>query len=265
MSLPVIDREETLAAVGATTQKLLRLIRTAPDPTANAIGHWSVAELACHLSHVYSVIPKMLRDEGSPVKDHRQIAATWDAEVAADPERDLNVLADRIESGWKESEGLLKSRGWTDTTTWHGGLDAPVYTLAAVMISEAFIHGLDIARATGGNFDRNSSHARHVIYGYMPNLPDFLNKDAAQGLDATFELRVRGGPWVYLTVSGGALTISQVTDRRVDCRLSIDPATYLLVGFRRESQWAGIAKGQIVAWGRKPWLSLKFGHLIESP
>jgi len=265
MSLPVIDRDASLTAAAAATQQLLHLIRTAPDPTVTAIGHWSVAELACHLSHVYTTIPKMLRDEGSPVEDHRQIAATWDAQVAADPERDLNVLAGRIEAGWNESKALLRTKGWTDDMTWHGGLKGPVYTLAAVLISEAFIHGLDIARVTGGKFKRDSDQARLVVYGFMPNLRDFLNEDAARGLDATFELRVRGGEWVYLTVSGGSLTISQVTERKVDCRLSVDPATYLLVGFRRESQWAAIAKGQIVAWGRKPWLSLKFGNLLASP
>ena len=76
---------------------------------------------------------------------------------------------------------------------------------------------------------------------------------------------MRGGEWVYLTVAGDSLTISQVTERQIDCHLSVDPVAYLLVGFNRESQWTAIAKGQILAWGRKPWLSLKFGQLLDSP
>lgn len=261
----MIDRAASLKAANATTRQLLDLIRTAPDPQAPAIGHWSIADLTCHMSHVYPTIARMLRGEGSPIADHRQIGAAWDAEVAKDPERDLTVLTEKIEQGYAESAELLSSKGWTDEVEWHGGLKGPVYTLAAVLISEAFIHGYDIARATGKNFDRNPDHARLVVYGFMPNLPEFLHHRAAAGVDATFELRVRGGEWVYLTVAGDSLTISQVTERQIDCHLSVDPVAYLLVGFNRESQWTAIAKGQILAWGRKPWLSLKFGQLLDSP
>ncbi|MGI8407888.1 MAG: maleylpyruvate isomerase family mycothiol-dependent enzyme, partial [Actinomycetota bacterium] len=70
---------------------------------------------------------------------------------------------------------------------------------------------------------------------------------------------------VYVTVAGGEVTLSEVTDRPVDCRISADPVAYLLVGFNRTSQWSAIAKGQLVAWGRKPWLSLTFAKLFDSP
>ena len=265
MSLPVLDRASTLEAAEKSTRDFVALLRSVPDPSATAIGHWSIAELACHISHVYKAAAGMLRGEGSPIENHRNMAAEWDRHVAEDPERDLERLASRIEASWHEVKELLQAREWTAQVGWHGKLSGPTYTVAAVIISEGLIHGLDIAKASGRDWSLDPEHARMAIFGFMPNLPDFTNEEVVRKLDATFELRVRGGWWVYVTVSGGKLEISEVTERPIDCRLSVDPVAYLLVGFNRENQYAAIARGQVFAWGRKPWLGLTFGKLFDSP
>jgi hypothetical protein len=51
----------------------------------------------------------------------------------------------------------------------------------------------------------------------------------------------------------------------VDCRISADPVAFLLVGYGRVSQWPQIARGKMVAWGRKPWLGVKFRSLLRKP
>lgn len=265
MSLPVIDRDATLAAADDATRSFTQLLRTSDDPSATAIGHWSIAELACHVGHAYAAFSKVLRGEGSPAKDHRQMSQTWDRLVEEDPERDLNALADRIETSWQESRDILALKEWTESVSWHGGLDVPTYCATAMILNEASIHGLDVARAAKVDRRLEPSHARLAVYGMMPALPHFINHEGVKGLEATYELRIRGGWWVYATASGGRVTISEVTDRRVDCRISADPVAYLLVGFNRTSQWSAIAKGQLVAWGRKPWLSLTFAKLFDSP
>lgn len=265
MSLPVLDRTATLEAAESSTKNFVALLRSVPDPAATAIGHWSIAELACHLSQVHRAAAGMLRDEGSPIKNHKTMAAEWDRYVAEDTERDLSALASRIEESWEVSKELLHARDWTAPLGWHGGLSGPTYTLAAVLISEGLIHGLDIARASDRRWKLDPEHARMAIFGFMPNLPDFTNEEVVRRLDATFELRVRGGWWVYVTVADGRLEISEVTERSIDCRLSVDPVAYLLVGFNRQNQYAAIARGQVFAWGRKPWLGLTFGKLFDSP
>jgi hypothetical protein len=48
-------------------------------------------------------------------------------------------------------------------------------------------------------------------------------------------------------------------------RLSADPMAYLLVGFGRSSLWPVIARGQIFAWGRKPWLLARLPTYFMKP
>jgi hypothetical protein len=47
--------------------------------------------------------------------------------------------------------------------------------------------------------------------------------------------------------------------------VSADPVTYLLVGYGRRSPWPAIARGGILAWGRMPWLALRFASLFAQP
>ena len=41
--------------------------------------------------------------------------------------------------------------------------------------------------------------------------------------------------------------------------------TFLLVVYGRRSQWPGILRGQLRAWGRRPWLGPRFQRLFVRP
>jgi hypothetical protein len=43
----------------------------------------------------------------------------------------------------------------------------------------------------------------------------------------------------------------------VDCHTSADAAALLLVAWGRQSQSEAIARGKLLAWGRKPWLGVE--------
>ena len=46
--------------------------------------------------------------------------------------------------------------------------------------------------------------------------------------------------------------------RKADCRISADPVAFLLTGAERESQWKALLTERMLAYGRKPWLALRF-------
>jgi hypothetical protein len=75
---------------------------------------------------------------------------------------------------------------------------------------------------------------------------------------------VRGGRSAHLRVKDSKLTIDGAPQGSVDCHISADPVDYLLVGYGRKSQWGPMLTGKLVAWGRKPWLGLKFARLFHS-
>ena len=64
----------------------------------------------------------------------------------------------------------------------------------------------------------------------------------------------------------GGMTVEASRPRqKVDCHLSVDPAAFLLVAWGRISQWQAIPKGQLLAWGRRPWLGLQLRGLVRNP
>ncbi|PLS75250.1 MAG: hypothetical protein CYG61_08240 [Actinobacteria bacterium] len=99
-----------------------------------------------------------------------------------------------------------------------------------------------------------------------PMLPLALDPVAARGKRVTYDVRVRGGPQFSVRVADGAATVEPgAPGGTVDCHLSVDPVAFLLVGYGRVSQWGPIAKGAMVAWGRRPWLGLQFKALFVNP
>ena len=47
--------------------------------------------------------------------------------------------------------------------------------------------------------------------------------------------------------------------------ISADPATFLLVVYGRMPLGRALLRGGILAWGRRPWLSLRFKDLFFNP
>ncbi len=52
---------------------------------------------------------------------------------------------------------------------------------------------------------------------------------------------------------------------RPDAVISAAPTAFLLVVYKRISQWNAIVTGRFVAWGRKPWKALSFAGLLHNP
>jgi hypothetical protein len=92
-----------------------------------------------------------------------------------------------------------------------------------------------------------------------------LDAEQAAGLRATYDIRLRGGDRFYFIFNDGALTIEEPSARKVDCHISADPVAFLMVAWSRQSQWSAIAKGKLLAWGRKPWLGPRFRGLMRNP
>jgi len=47
-----------------------------------------------------------------------------------------------------------------------------------------------------------------------------------------------------------------------DLRLSVDPVVFLLTSYGLMPSWKALARGGILAWGRKPWLAGPFTRLF---
>ena len=265
MALPVVNQQEACDAAERATDAYVRLLRSVGDPAKIAIGEWSIGETAAHTAHIYETYARAL-DEGSfPISGTTGLNDHWAEELRKDPGRDPAAAADRIEAAAKKIWPGYRGLPPDQPVEWYGGLKVPAFTPPSIMASEALVHGFDVAHAEGRPWPIDAGAARVSVAGLFPLMPSFINEKAARGVTACFELRLRGGSPVYFTFENGALSIDDAPPRPVDCRLSVDPATYLLVGYGRTGQYPAALKGKIMVWGRKPWLGLKLGTLIANP
>lgn len=179
------------------------------------------------------------------------------------PREDSGVIAGRIEEARGRLEELATEDRWNELVAWHGGIQIPVSSLVGIALNECAIHGHDIAAAEKRPWSIDPDEARLIIDAHFPFLPSFVDRANAANFEATYELSIRGGSTVYIHVHDGTMTID-MTPTRPDCRISVDPVDYLLVGYGRKGRWGPILKGKIVAWGRRPWLGTKFATLFET-
>jgi hypothetical protein len=94
---------------------------------------------------------------------------------------------------------------------------------------------------------------------------DHVDQERAGAMNVAADIRIRGGPRFWITLTDGQLDILATPPRRVDFHVSAEPVTYLLVSYGRKNQWVAAASGRIASWGRRPWLAPRLASLIDKP
>lgn len=266
MPLPTVDLDETVTALRATARRFGGAARTTRDAAAPAVGTWTVRDVVAHVASLTGVYERLLAGEPSPITNLATMSEHLGVLKDDVGERDLGALADRAEAGLIRLADRIAGLAPEDERPWHGRLSLPVASHAAVLLAEALVHGWDVAHAGHERWPIDAGAARQVSAGLLPVLPHYLDDEAAEGVDATIEIRLRGGrDPIRLRVDGGALTVHAAGSGPVDCTLSADPATFLLVSFGRRGPLVPALTGRIVAWGRRPWLAFGLTRWLRRP
>lgn len=265
MELIPIDRDRAVAALERACGRFTKLLHSVTDPQATAVGHWTVGETAAHVAQSLALETAVLRGEGSPVESPEGVTDFNEEGLRRYTERDPKVIADRIES---EARGLIDALGrsaWDEMVAWHAGIKLPVSNIPGILVGECLVHGFDIARADGKRWPIPRDEAVEALVGISELIPYYVDKQATRDLEASFEIRLRGGPRLYLVFDRGRATVEPEALRRVDVHISADPAAYLLIGYKRIGQVGPALKGQMLVWGRKPLLSFRLARAFKSP
>lgn len=225
------------------------------------------------LSRAYEVLPALEGIAGENfIRDVWDLGGVTKLGVSSDPERNLRTLADRIEG--RAGEFFAEQAGCSadEPRPWLvEGLVVPRSVLTAHLLHETLIHGSDIARAARRPWPIDPSHAALVFGGFLVEALRVLDPRAmvdqkrAKGVRAVYDIRLRGADSFVFDFDDGELRIDPPGGGRVDCHLSADPVALMMVALGRRSQWTAIAKGQLVAWGRKPWLGPRLRRMIRNP
>jgi hypothetical protein len=138
--------------------------------------------------------------------------------------------------------------------------------LTALALGELTVHGHDIATGTGRPWPIPAEHAKLIVGTVCPEMsPLAVRPEAARGAPVTYEVRLRGnGPRYVIRVADGTAEVRAVGGP-VDCVISADPVTYLLVVYGRMPLGRALMRGEMLARGRRPWLGLRFKDLFFNP
>ncbi|MGH3989940.1 MAG: maleylpyruvate isomerase N-terminal domain-containing protein [Pseudonocardiaceae bacterium] len=285
---PNVQWQQGQDALRDEVARVTALLRSIHDPQPHAVGQWNLGEVAMHLSQAWVAVPGLARRDlsrihdvapshagvagDSLIRDMWELADTTTLGVKSDPERDPAVLADRIEARAKEYLSECVGADPDAPRAWLvQGATVRQSTLTYHLLSETIMHGYDIAHAAGRKWRIEPARAAMVLGRFNAPVAQalapraFVNGAKAAGVQATYDVRIRGGDSFYFIFDDGELRVEEPSSRRVDCHISADPVAMLMVFWSRQSQWTAIAKGKLMAWGRKPWLGPQFRALMRNP
>lgn len=264
-----VDWVAAQRAVAEAGPRLTAMLRAVRKPDAPALGEWSLSQLAVHVSVVTDGVWAMTRGGGNLIADVWDLPRLSQVLIEGEGARTPAEMADRIDAS---VAGFLAAMDAADEDTSHSwliqGTEMPLSTLTCHVLNELTIHGLDIARAEGVPWPIDKGHATLIVQGFLFPALDTLGRAMVvqdKAGDARFEVRLRGDGRAWLRFDEGNFSVEALPQGPVDCHLSVDPAAFLLVAWGRTSQWPAIAKGQLLAWGRKPWLGLQMRSWLRNP
>jgi hypothetical protein len=268
---PGVDVVAARAAVAESAARVTGLIRSAGRTGAPAVGQWDLTDVAVHMSHGIDVVLATARGGGSVLGDISGLSSMTRSLVVGETTRDLAQVADRIDASVAEllaftgvGTDLHELRPWLVS-----GVELPVSALVCHALNELTVHGRDIARAEGRAWPVNGAHCAMVLDGFLfPVLGglggSMLDHEAADEVRARIAIHVRGGRGAVMDIRDGNLSVESLPGGRVDCHLSVDPTAFLLLAWGRIGQWPAIARGKLLAWGRKPWVGIKLKSWVRT-
>ncbi|MGH3938723.1 MAG: maleylpyruvate isomerase N-terminal domain-containing protein [Pseudonocardiaceae bacterium] len=279
------DWQQGQDALRNEVARVTALLRSIRDPGPHAVGHWNLVEVAMHLSQAWIAVPGLARQDlsrfhevvpgvagASLVRDIWELAETTNAGVQSDPERDPAVLADRIDARAQEYFNECADADPDAPRPWLvSGTTVRQSTLTYHLLNETVMHGYDIAHAARRRWRIEPAHAAMVLARFIVPVLQTLDPRAmvngakAAGLQATYDIRIRGGDRFHFIFDDGALRVEEPSSRRIDCHISAEPVAFLMVIWNRQRQWTAITQGKLMAWGRKPWLGPRLRALIRTP
>lgn len=276
--LAQLNRAEARAAITDATDRFTALLRTTKDIGLPVPGtDWTVAETAAHVAIVLTGFNAAVARKPLGLTPEQYVDGDFPTRLAACNALTLDLvdrtsaasLADMITSGAQRFQHLVE-RAEPDRecdTPWYGaGRTRTVDCLTALALGELTLHGRDIAYGTSRRWPISSDHATLILGTVCPHMwPLVVRPEAGRRAPITYEVRLRRrGPRYVLRIADGTAQV-EAPGGPVDCVLSVDPVTFLLVSYGRMPYARALRRGGIVATGRRPWLGPRYADLFFAP
>ncbi|OLT19150.1 hypothetical protein BJF79_02395 [Actinomadura sp. CNU-125] len=253
----------------------------ATDPRAMATADWTVADTAAHVLSIGTMNVWLTRRDGTPspisaVTDRLgetnvdRVADLNVVALAENPERDTEVLAERLRSDIDEVLRATEDMDPATPVSWLGGARVPLAGLLAHHANEMAVHGLDIARAVNTPWTIPSQDSARFfelfVIGMSRNGVGRLLETPKPPKDrrVTAEFRSEHITAVTLVVDGDRVSV-EPPGQRPDLLMTFEPTALVLMLFGRIGKVRAMASGKVRVGGRRPWLLPEFMRTVRFP
>jgi hypothetical protein len=255
-------------ALSVVSGRTAGLVESLPDTAVPIPGSaWTVREAAVHLVMVGFRYAGMVHGEPNqyPSLAPEECARLNDQLNADIPESDPVKLAALMHEG---TECLLAATARCDDThgvLFDGGAVMTIPRLVGTALAEHLLHGYDMAFAVGQPWPIDPHHAALGVFGSGPRYGLCLNPATTAAHTAGSAIELTTGERLTTRFVNGEYRLEPPDSGPVDCTITADPVTFLLVGSGRVSPWAAIALGLLEAGGDGPELGLGFNNPFLFP
>lgn len=279
VSTPVmLERWSTVrVSLSAAFERFAELVLSAPDPSAMATAHWSIADTAAHVATTARLYRHVL-PPGDPTEVTRLVADTTVDNLAAlnermldsYSERDPHAIIDRIRGDIGHMLDVSAALAPEAPVPWLGGSTIPVAGALAHMLNEIVMHSGDIARPLRTRWRIAPTDAALVfdlfiigLVRYGPGV--FLDSDARpRERRVAVEFRSSHTVPVTMVLHRGVISAEE-PGSQADVRITFDPETLLLMLFHRVTKARAVLSGKVRITGRRPWLLPGFLRVVRAP
>ncbi|WP_441245076.1 maleylpyruvate isomerase family mycothiol-dependent enzyme [Kitasatospora sp. McL0602] len=259
-------REQLHEAITATAEDIAALLHGA-DPAARVPdSEWTIGEAAAHLALANELMADLAAGAERPYGDGTpgSLAEANADSLAAYPERAPDALAGAVVEHARAFVAAAAGRDpGAPVLTPLGPMDLD--TLGSYLLTHMLGHGWDLARAVRRPHMADRARIELCLPFLIAAMPRVVDPAAVGGLTARYTIGLRGGPRYGARFEAGVLTVTPGADPRPDCTIITEPLTFLLIALGRCNPWAAIARGRILAWGRRPRLAPAFPTYFRAP
>ncbi len=266
-----MEPDELLAAAReaftVTVERYANLVESVRDTSiAIPASEWTVRDAAVHLAGSNHRMAALAGGEAStvPTVDKQFLDARARKLIAENPETDGKKLADQIREGRERVMAATADLPGDGPISYHAGLRLNLAELVSVYLGEYLLHGYDIALAARTPWPIDPGHAAPAVGGYRACYSAIFNPANATGLKATYHLDTAGTNPFFVRIADRTYEQPSAPES-VDCIISTDPVTALLVMSGRLTQWAAIALGRLTFSGDRPEIGPRFTDLFVFP
>jgi uncharacterized protein (TIGR03083 family) len=266
------------ASLATAFERFAELVLSAPDPHAKATAHWSIADMAAHVSTTARLYRSLLPPDGAAqalglIADTTvdTLAVKNERTLASYPERDPHAIVDRIRG---DIEYMLDTSADLDPelpVPWLGGAKVPLAGALAHMLNELLVHGRDIAGPLRREWTIDQADAALAfdlfivgLIRYGPGV--FFDSDHVRprARRVAVEFHLTHSVPVTIVLQRGVVSVEE-PGTPPDVHITSDAETLVLMLFRRVGRLRAVLGGKVRISGPRPWLLPGFLRIVRAP